>query len=186
MKQILSFLFLFLAFSCTQKIVPQKTVTIQTYEDKNGRVQLIGETDKNALMQEPYNQWFRRKDDYTPDAEIIAQLSKELKDITIEAFYGSWCGDSKRDVPKFYKILEETGYDTNQLTIVAVGNTKELYKKSPDGEHEGKNIKRVPTFIFYNKQGQEMGRIVESAVETLEKDMLAIITGKPYKHKYQN
>jgi len=47
------------------------------------------------------------------------------------------------------------------------------------------NITNIPTFIFY-KNGKEMHRIVESPMESLEKDMLKIITGQPYKHAYEN
>ena len=46
-------------------------------------------------------------------------------------------------------------------------------------EEVGKNIHRVPTFIFLHGN-KEIGRIVESPVVSLEKDMIAILEKKSY------
>ena len=92
---------------------------------------------------------------------------------------GTWCGDSKRETPRFYKILEETNFDENYFELITVNRSK----KTPDNLQEGFNIIRVPTFIFY-KEGKEVGRYVEYPRETLEKDILKIVTGQAYKHSY--
>ncbi|MEM1407485.1 MAG: hypothetical protein AAGG59_11970, partial [Bacteroidota bacterium] len=55
---------------------------------------------------------------------------------------------------------------------------------SPGREESGQNIHRVPTFIFH-KNGEEIGRIVESPKESLEVDMLKIVTGENYMPKYE-
>ena len=57
-------------------------------------------------------------------------------------------------------------------------------KKTPNNLQEGYNIKHTPTIIFY-KNGKEIGRFVEHARQTLEKDILKILKGKKYKHSYQ-
>ena len=64
---------------------------------------------------------------------------------------GTWCGDSKQQVPKMIKLLLAAGFDTTRLSIITVGNGANMYKKSPQGEEVGLNIKRVPTLIIYNK-----------------------------------
>jgi thiol-disulfide isomerase/thioredoxin len=92
---------------------------------------------------------------------------------------GTWCGDSRRETPRFYKVLEQTDFDLNNFELITVNKDK----KTPDNLQEGLNIIRVPTFIFY-KQGKEVGRYVEFPRETLEKDILKIVTGQPYKHSY--
>ena len=96
---------------------------------------------------------------------------------------GTWCGDSKREVPRFYNILETAQFPLDRLTLVAVSGNRDTYKQSPGGEEEGLSIHRVPTFIFY-KNGQEINRIVESPVETLEADIAAIVKGI-YSPNYQ-
>ena len=63
--------------------------------------------------------------------------------------------------------------------------TENRSKKTPNNLQHGFNIKRVPTFIFY-KKGKEIGRYVEYARESLEKDLLKIVSGEPYRHSYDN
>lgn len=134
------------------------------------------------FKQKPFNAWFNpRYEEYTPDAMVITELTIQLKDVEVRAYMGTWCGDSKREVPQFYKILEETGYDQNNLKLVTVDRSK----KKPIDLVEGYEIKRVPTFIFY-RDGEELGRFVEYPRETLEKDILKIVSGADYKHSYEN
>ncbi len=143
---------------------------------------LIGVQTKTSFQQEPYAKWFNPGySQYTPDAATVKQIKKHLKGIQVKAFMGTWCGDSKRETPHFYKIMDEAGFNYKNLTMITVNRSKE----TPDHLETGKNINHVPTFIFY-KKGKEIGRFVEYPRETLEKDILKIITGKPYKHSYED
>jgi thiol-disulfide isomerase/thioredoxin len=83
---------------------------------------------------------------------------------------GSWCSDSRREVPRFYKILDRLKFDQNKLTLFCVDRSK---KDSADDTSK-LNIESVPTFIFYRKE-KEIGRIIESPKETLEKDIQKIV-----------
>jgi len=179
---------LFVITSCTPKAIvkaPEKVIDVESYQDRKGRVNLIGEVNQAALEVEPYKSWYTKNlDNYFVNPDVIEAIKSPIQEYEIEAYFGTWCGDSKRDVPKFYKILDETNYDLNRLLIVAVGNEGQLYKKSTGGETEGKNISNVPTFIFY-KDGVEVNRIVESAVgNSLEEDVMKIVTGQPYRANY--
>lgn len=152
--------------------------------DHNGREILLGKIDKNGLTQDSFAKWFvPNYDKYKTDEETLKLIKKELKKYTITAFMGTWCGDSKREVPKFYKVLEAADFPINQVTFVAVDNAKANYKKSPSGEEKGLNIKRVPTYIFY-KKGKEVNRIIENPIVSLEKDIMAIVTGNDYVPNY--
>ena len=143
-------------------------------------VMLLGLANKDGFTMQPFNTWFNSGyDAYTPDEAIVKELSSKKKGITIKAFMGTWCGDSKRETPRFYKILDAINFDQNKLTFYTVDRTK----TTPEGFEKDLNIFRVPTFIFY-KDGKEINRIVEFPVETLEKDMLTILSGKEYKHSY--
>jgi len=136
---------------------------------------LLGKINQQALSSESFSTWFvKNKEAYTPQATVVSALAPVLKEYTIEAYMGTWCGDSKREVPRFYKTLEAAGFPLDRLTLIAVDNNRAHYKQSPGGEHEGKTIHRVPTFII-KKDGVEHNRIVESPVSTLEEDLLAII-----------
>jgi len=142
---------------------------------ENDTPTLVGKINKEALMQAPYTEWFLQEfNEYNADVAIIEQLSHALEGITITTFMGTWCGDSKKEIPRFYKILEATKFPLERLTLIGVRRNRDFYKQSPGGEEKGLNIHRVPTFIFY-KDGKEINRIVESPVISLEKDMLQLL-----------
>ena len=174
-------------YSCgSTSTTTASAVTEKTTQNNNTQEpkpdMLIGIQNKEAFQQEPYTTWFTPNyNDYDPNQEIVENLKPLLKDVEIKAFMGTWCGDSKRETPTFYKILDETNYNYNNLELVTVDRSK----TTPDGLEKGYDVVRVPTFIFY-KDGKEIGRYVEYARESLEEDMLAILSGKDYKHSYED
>lgn len=149
---------------------------------KNKQGNLIGFANKASFSIKPYNTWFTKNfDNYSVNSTTIKKLKEKLKGIEIKGFMGTWCGDSKREVPHFYKILEAADFNIKNLELITINRNK----KTPDNLQEGYNIIRVPTFIFF-KDGKEIGRYVEYARESLEKDILTIVSEKPYKHVYDN
>ncbi len=134
---------------------------------------LVGTTDKALFQKEYGSSWFNTKyDNYKPNEVVIAKLKPLLKGITVKAFMGTWCGDSKRETPPFYKVLDASGFKEKNLTMVTVD-----YNKKANGLEKGLNIQRVPTFIFF-KKGKEIGRMVERRGTTIsiEQEILNILT----------
>ena len=143
-------------------------------------VMLLGKANRKGLQMDAFKEWFNPGyETYKLDAETLEKLKPLLKDATITIFMGTWCEDSQRETPHFYKILDAANFDESKLTLITVSEEK----TTPQGFENGKNITNVPTLIFY-KDGKELGRIVEYPIESLEKDMLAILSGKEYKHAY--
>ncbi len=143
-------------------------------------VMLLGKANRKGLQMDAFKEWFNPGyATYKLDAETLEKLKPLLKDATITIFMGTWCEDSQRETPHFYKILDAANFDESKLTLITVSEEK----TTPQGFENGKNITNVPTLIFY-KDGKELGRIVEYPIESLEKDMLAILSGKEYKHAY--
>lgn len=142
---------------------------------------LVGIISKEDFKQQPFKQWFDKNyNNYTLNNSVVKKIKKHINGVTIKAFLGTWCGDSKLEVPQFYKLLDTLNFDYKNLQMIAVNRDK----KTPNNLQEGLNIIRVPTFIFY-KNDVEIGRYVEFPRETLEKDIFKIISGKPYKHSYE-
>ncbi len=151
---------------------------------ENGKTFLLGKITQEGLEKAPYATWFDKGyESYAVDEQMIKMFKKPLSKHTIKLFLGTWCGDSKREVPRILKILEKSKFPTKNLEIVALDRRKENYKKSPSGEEQGLNIIKVPTIIFL-KNGKEVNRIVESPVESLEEDMAQILLGKSYVPNY--
>lgn len=146
---------------------------------------LLGKIDKSGLEGNNYNTWFTKNyEEYEPNSKLISAINSELKNYSITLFMGTWCGDSKQEVPKFYKVLEACNFPMEQLTVVAVSSKPDMYKQSPEHEEAGLNIHRVPTIIFY-KDGKEVNRIVEHPIDTFEEDIQNIIANNNYKSNYQ-
>jgi len=175
MKKIVYLFVALLIVSCAS--TPKNLAT------KNENGNLVGIATKKDFQQEPYgSDWFNDfYSYYETDKGTIEKLKPYLKDIKIKGFMGTWCGDSKRDVPNFYKILDEAEFNYKNLELVTVNR-----QKKANGLEEGFNITHVPTFIFY-KDGKEIGRFVEHAIEdsSVEEDFLKILSGQEYKHPYQ-
>ena len=111
---------------------------------------------------------------YVPDATIMIELKKFVKKEKIKIVFGSWCGDSKVNVPNFLKILDNLQFKQKNIEFIAVDGSK----KAENGIIDGLDIKRVPTFIVLDKSGKELGRIIEGPKTTLEGDLLEIYKKK--------
>ena len=141
---------------------------------------LVGKIEWSQLQEGEYGEWFTPHfKDYAVEMESVPEIKKLMDGVTVTTFMGTWCGDSKRESPRFYKIMKAADVADANLELIAVTHEK----TTPKGLEKGMDIQRVPTFIF-KKDGKELGRIVEYPVESLEKDMLKILKGEDYKHSY--
>lgn len=135
---------------------------------------LLGYFASDRLMSEPYSTWFLKGyDNYQFNSEAINRLLDINKDgLNIKIVMGTWCPDSRREVPRFVRILDIWKFPLSKVTFIGVDNAK----LSPVGEYDKLNIQRVPTFIIY-KNNNEAGRIIENPVTSLEQDMVNMLTG---------
>lgn len=152
----------------------------QKGKDTRANEMLIGKCSRSALLETPFKEWFAAQyNAYKADSFSCTFIKPLLADKTITIFMGTWCGDSKREVPRVLKVLDCCGFPEERITLVMVSNLPDAYKKSPQHEEAGRNIARVPTIIVEEK-GKEMGRIIEFPVVSLEKDMLGILRQEKY------
>ena len=155
-------------------------------ELSSGSTFLLGEITADHLTSMPYQKWYTTNfDSYAVDMRLVKLFDTKLREHEILLFLGTWCGDSKREVPRVLKILEAANFPKEQLRIVALDRRKDNYKKGLHGEEKGWDIKRVPTLILL-KNGTEVNRIVERPVDTLEEDLLAILSNTTYTPNYAN
>jgi len=107
---------------------------------------------------------------YELDSALLLQIAPLLKGKKITVVMGTWCGDSRYQVPHFYKITDALSIPEKDIRLICVDGTKQ----AENGLIDGLDIQKVPTFILYD-EGKEIGRIIESPKETLETDLLAIL-----------
>jgi thiol-disulfide isomerase/thioredoxin len=135
---------------------------------------LLGYFNPELLTHYPYSTWYLKGyDEYQIKTEALNNLLDINKEgITIKVVMGIWCPDSRREVPRFMRILNAWQFPAAKVTFIGVDDAK----LSPVGEYAGLNIQRVPTFILY-KNNIEAGRIIENPAASLEQDMVNILTG---------
>ncbi|HOW10674.1 MAG: thioredoxin family protein [Bacteroidales bacterium] len=121
----------------------------------------------------PHAEWYLKGfESYSPAGDAIEKLKGiNQDDLTIKIVLGTWCPDSRREVPRFMKVLEQWGFPSGKVTFIGV----DISKNAPVGGYEELGIERVPTFIIM-KNKIETGRIIENPVTSLEQDMLNILT----------
>ena len=142
-------------------------------DEKTGKPMLVGITERSAFELPDFAEWYNDEYfGYEPDEFLIEQIKNLSDNIDIQIFMGTWCSDSGREVPRFLKILDAANYEQKKLQLISV----DRQKRSPTHEEKNKNIEFVPTFII-NKNGNEIGRIVEFPIITLESDLQSILLG---------
>lgn len=137
---------------------------------------LIGKITLSELQTPPFSNWYvSRYENYNPDRNTTKFYEGRLDSINIRVFIGTWCRDTQRLVPKFFKILSIEKYPVDKIEILALDRNK----STPNHIEKKYKIKKVPTIIFY-KNGKELNRIVEYEIGSLEEDILKIITHQKY------
>ena len=151
--------------SCFNKLRKEPILVLPS-----GEKILYGKIDRDQLFVY-FPEWQEVYNSYNPDPAILQQLAKYNLDIAVEIFFGTWCADSRREVPRFYRILDTARFISDeQVDLWAVDRQKRLNNNFT----QDKNIQFVATFIF-SRDGKEIDRIVEAPYETLEKDILKIL-----------
>jgi hypothetical protein len=135
---------------------------------------ILGYFKPEQLTHYPYSTWYLKGyDDYQPDTNAMNNLMDINKnDVSIKVVMGIWCPDSRREVPRFMRVIDTWHFPVEKVTFIGVDDAKQ----SPVGEYTSLNIVRVPTFIIF-KNNIEAGRIIENPVTSLEQDLVNILTG---------
>ncbi|MDZ7743305.1 MAG: thioredoxin family protein [Bacteroidota bacterium] len=136
---------------------------------------LIGECNRKGLKKNvEFKNYFRiYYENHKPDYETIKKIMEKTKgkDFSIMIVLGTWCQDSRDWVPPFIRVMDEAGIKEKNIRMVGVDSKKYSYTV----DLSEMDIERVPTFIFYDSEGEEVGRIVETPKKTLEKDIYKIV-----------
>ncbi len=140
-------------------------------DSKSGKPMLVGLCDREAFIDTNFAWWFNSGYKYySPNDSVVTKLDSVKIDYTIKIVMGTWCSDSRREVPRFYRLLDELKFPDAKITLINVDRNKKGLEINVDDL----NIVLVPTFIIYSGD-TEIGRIIETPKETLEKDLLQIL-----------
>ena len=140
-------------------------------QDQNDPALLLGRVNVRLLQSSPRFGWFDiGYNNYTTNASTIEQLSKAGGDISFIAFAGTWNDASQKQLPQFYKAIDEAKINRARVLLYFLDRDK----KSPQGYEGNYYVTEVPTFIVL-KAGQEIGRISGTSASAIEADLSDIL-----------
>ncbi len=161
----------FLAFSLLLVMTACTKVHNKIILNKKPDDMLIGYCKLPEFEQGDYAKWYEAEyNSYNVSEQDLATLIPVINEVDILIVMGTWCGDSRREFPRFIKILDTLNYPKEKLRILAVDRTKSIDEEG----YKKLKIQFVPTIII-SRVGNEIGRIVESPKVSLERDLFEII-----------
>ncbi|MFX1453267.1 MAG: thioredoxin family protein [Promethearchaeota archaeon] len=128
---------------------------------------------------------------YEPKSNILVEiedlLKKRKEKLKILALGADWCPDCSKNVPSMIKIINSINDNDIELKIL-YGIMKNAFHKPeetiwhkthspPEATDPKFNLKAIPSFYFFNKNGEYLGIIIENPQDSssLEEDILAIL-----------
>jgi len=125
--------------------------------DGSGNKIIKGFMSKQQLVTDTAFAWFaQNQQGYTPNQNALQAFRANKDSISIIAFGGTWCGDTRYVLPKFFALTDAAGVSPDRITLIGVDrNKKTLHHLA-----EAFDVTLVPTIIVM-KNGKEIGRVVE-------------------------
>jgi hypothetical protein len=145
------------------------------YDSARSQNIILGYCDRAFLEQfSPFNQDYSTEyRNYVPVIEASSRFDSLTSNLYITIVLATWCSDSREQLPRFFKMLDEIGFPSERVSLICVDGLKQC--DTPDVKPL--SIDKVPTFIL-NAGCHQIGRIVETPVVSLEADFMAIIERK--------
>ena len=106
-------------------------VTTLSAQDKNqividedsGKPMLVGYTTREALSDSAFAWWYNSGYEfYEVDLESIEPVKNMLDDVSVTIVMGTWCSDSRTEVPHFLKIMDALDFPDQRLDRRAIGH----------------------------------------------------------------
>lgn len=162
MKNILLyFTLVFILSSCSNSVTKNlSTINYETSRDEghigNHKI-LKGTINRTIFLNDTAFNWYAENYKYAnPDASAIEAFSKNKDKFKLLVFVGTWCEDSRNLIPLFYKLVDKSNFNENNIYLIGVDRSKVALNNL----HKKFNVTLIPTFIVLHK-GKEIGRVVE-------------------------
>ncbi len=135
----------------------------------HGEDMLVGAIQQEELFR-TFEVFREQYEAYMPDDSVVHMIAAVRRDIRVEAFLGTWCGESRVHLSHFLKVMARAGNSRISYSLHGLDRTK----KDPEGLTVTFHITRVPTLVFL-EGGRELGRITEYPEARMEDDVYTII-----------
>lgn len=118
--------------------------------------------------------------DYQLAGAAVASLEPSAKDYFVLAFSAAWCEDCSKYIPVLALLAEATGLEVRVFGKIKTDPLSQdsLWRIPPSPpEVLTFDVQKLPWILLYDRQGNEIGRIVEqpSQADTIEEELVAFI-----------
>ena len=139
---------------------------------KYGHIPIVGDTDRESVTSK-FENWKKAEDEAKANEGVGAKLAAVPPGATVTIVFGTWCSDCFREIPRLWDALDQVEQKPPfEIKYLAVNE----YLRA-DRDLTAMNIHNIPTLIV-ERDGKEVGRIIEKPVTNVEEDLLAILEGK--------
>lgn len=104
---------------------------------------------------------------------LVQKFASVKSPLEIKMFIGTWCGDTRRELPALLKAIEDAKNAQISYSFILMDHSK----NSASGQEKVYEVSRLPSFIFI-QNGKELGRFVESSQGQSSNELLLQILNK--------
>jgi len=120
--------------------------------------------------------WQDEYDEAKPEPDSIETLAAAAGSYRIVTVLGSWCDDSRREVPRLVKVLDELDNQGFSLEMIGVDRSRRI----DDAELAAasgveRTVDRVATIVVFDADGNELGRVIETPERPIEELLVEFI-----------
>lgn len=123
----------------------------------------IGNIGSAQLLKE-YPAFADEYEAYQLSDEQKQQLNNISEKAHVDVYFGTWCHDSAREVPRFLKAFEQ--HPNISYTLIGL----DYDKQEPAQRAQAAGIKFTPTFVI-KQNDKEIGRIIEKPIKDMAYDV---------------
>lgn len=160
MKRLLPFLALTLA-SCSSVSSDNSATDSRFY---------VGKIDAQKIMTD-FPKFVKHQADVDYSAQQVQYFKNLSEPTNIKIFFGQWCHDSQREVPRVIQLIEKANNPNLTVEFMAL----DITKSDPGGLAKQHNILKTPTIIVY-QNGEEIDRVLEFPRVDWPTDLQRILT----------
>ena len=134
-----------------------------------------------SFMSSPFREKFLdRKENYQLNHEVIEKLKEKANEYMVVVFSAEWCKDCAKNIPVLLLVSELTGLEVRLFGHLKRDplNPKTQWRIPPSPpEVETFDVKKTPWILIFDKEGREIGKIVENPKYTgsVEEELLYLI-----------
>lgn len=155
--------FLCFFISCNMYAQSPDSMSLSEFKGKVSKQDLENDTSRTAWFQSEFMS-------YTP---VFTEAQRKIiasREFQIVIVLGTWCSDSRTQVPRMFKIFYQLGINP-PITLITTDKSKKVIE--PGYVHIV--AKYVPYFIIRDAKGKDIGEIIETPSKSLEADLAAIL-----------